>query len=252
MQYNDMVLALRSAGCVFAEDEADLLLATTTNAADHLRMVALRAEGHPLEHVVGWAAFLNLRIKVTEGVFVPRRRTEFLAATAISLTLPGSTILDLCCGSGAVAAALAAALPTLTVHASDLDPTATTCARTNLPTADIHTGDLFAPLPVHLRGTLATITANTPYVPTTEIPFLPPEARDHEPDFTLDGGPDGLALQRRVAAEAPLWLAPGGHLLVETTESQAEITAAFFAEAGLTSEIRTDEDLAATVVVGTR
>ncbi|GAA3195395.1 putative protein N(5)-glutamine methyltransferase [Actinocorallia longicatena] len=243
---------LRAAGCVFAEDEADLLIAAAGSPAALTAMVARRAGGHPLEQVLGWAGFLGHRIALAPGVFVPRRRTEFLAATAISLTPPGATVLDLCCGSGAVAVALAAAVPGLEVHACDLDPAATACARGNLPGATIHTGDLFAPLPASLRGRLATLIANTPYVPTGEIPFLPPEARDHEPRSALDGGPDGLDLQRRVAAEAPVWLAPGGHLLVETSLAQAPVTAAFFAGNGLTSRIMEDEALGATIVVGTR
>ena len=91
-----------------------------------------------------------------------------------------------------------------------------------------------------------------PYVPTDEVGLLPPEARDHEPRVALDGGADGLDVLRRVAAEAPRWLAPGGHLLVETSERQAPYAVAAFTRGGLVARVVTDDDLEATVVIGRR
>lgn len=185
-------------------------------------MVARRAGGLPLEHVVGWAEFAGLRIEVDAGVFVPRRRTEFLVARAAALLRPGAVVLDLCCGSGAVGAALAAAVPGVELHAADLDPAAVRCARRNLAGAGgrVYEGDLFAPLPAGLRGRVDVLAANVPYVPTGDIPLLPSEARDHEAPLALDGGADGLDLLRRVARSARAWLAPGGTLLSETSEPQ--------------------------------
>ncbi|GAA1147715.1 release factor glutamine methyltransferase [Kitasatospora gansuensis] len=252
MSYATIVTTLRAAGCVFAEDEAELLLATATTPAQLAAMVERRVEGHPLEHVLGWAGFCGLKITVTTGVFVPRRRTEFLAEQAAALLRPDGVALDLCCGAGAVAAVLAATVPTAELHAADLDRTATDCARSNLPaTATVYQGDLYTPLPASLRGRITVLVANAPYVPTDAIPFLPSEARDHEPHFTLDGGTDGLAIQRRVIAEAPHWLAPGGHLLIETSTHQAPATAAAMTAHGLTPAIRSSDNHDATVVIAT-
>ena len=113
-------------------------------------------------------------------------------------------------------------------------------------------GDLDEPLPASLRGRVDLLVANVPYVPTDDIALMPPEARDHEPRVTLDGGADGLDVLRRVAAVAPRWLAPGGHLLVETSEAQAAAAVDAFTAAGLAARVVVDEDAGATVVVGTR
>jgi len=218
-------------------------------------MVAQRVSGLPLEQVIGWAEFCGLRIAVEPGVFVPRRRTEFLVEQAqlIAAQLPsseGAIIVDLCCGAGAIAAALAATVPGAAVHAADVDPAAVRCARRNLPSTNVYQGDLFDPLPAALRGRVAILTANVPYVPTAEIPLLPVEARLHEPRASLDGGPDGLDLLRRVAAAAPDWLAAGGHLLSETSEAQAPVAEAVLAAAGLVPRVVHSDDLYATVITG--
>jgi release factor glutamine methyltransferase len=247
-----IVSALRAAGCVFAEDEARLLLAAEATPAQLEAMVARRVAGFPLEHILGWAEFRGLRIAVGPGVFVPRRRTEFLVEEAAALAMPGATVLDLCCGSGALGAALMAAVDGLDLYAADIEPAAVAYARRNLDPSRVFEGDLFDPVPAALAGRIDILLCNTPYVPTDAIATMPPEARLHEPRVTLDGGPDGLAVQRRVAAEAPRWLAPGGHLLVEASESQAPLTALIFASAGLIPRIADSEELDATVVIGTR
>lgn len=240
-------------GCVFAEDEARILLSTARDAAELAAMVERRASGLPLEHVVGWAEFCGLRVAVDPNVFVPRRRTEFLTRQALDHTPPGAVVVDLCCGTGAVAAVLADRRPSR-LHAADLDPAAVRCARRNLVPLDgeVHEGDLYAPLPADLRGHVDTLVANGPYVPTGDVPLLPPEARDHERRIALDGGHDGLDVLRRVAGEAPERLAPGGHLFVETSERQAAAAQAAVRSAGLHARVVSDEDLYATIVVGTR
>src|SRR5246127_2947620 len=101
---------LRTAGCVFAEDEARLLIAAAQTPAELDVMVGQRVTGLPLEQVVGWAEFCGLRITVAPGVFVPRRRTEFLVRRAVALARRGDVIVDLCCGAGAIGAAVAAAV----------------------------------------------------------------------------------------------------------------------------------------------
>jgi release factor glutamine methyltransferase len=240
---------LRAAGCVFAEDEADLLISAAHTREELDAMVDRRVAGFPLEQVVGWAEFCGLRIVVEPGVFVPRRRTEFLARQAAALASPGDVIVDLCCGAGAIAAAVASLVPGVAVHASDIDAVAVRCARRNVP-GQVYRGDLYEPLPSELRGRVAVLTANVPYVPAGEIGLLPAEARTHEPLVALDGGPDGLDVLRRVAREAPDWLAAGGHLLVETSERQA--AAAVEAMAGLTVRVARSAELAAVAVVGDR
>ncbi|AZP15795.1 putative protein N(5)-glutamine methyltransferase [Streptomyces aquilus] len=249
-----VVAALRAAGCVFAEDEAELILAAARTPDELAAMVDRRATGVPLELVVGWAGFRGLRITVEPGVFVPRRRTEFLVEQALAHAPAASVVVDLCCGSGAVGAALADALGGAELHAADIDPAAVRCARRNVAAHDghVHAGDLFEALPERLRGRVDILAANVPYVPTEEVALLPAEARDHEPLVALDGGSDGLDVLRRVAAEAPDWLAPGGCLLVETSERQAPAAVDVFTRSGLTTRLLGSQELYAHVVIGVR
>ncbi|WP_368861230.1 putative protein N(5)-glutamine methyltransferase [Frankia sp. AgB32] len=252
---------LRSAGCVFAEDEARLLLDAAHTPAELAAMVEQRAAGQPLEHILGWAEFHGLRIAVDVGVFVPRRRTELLVRLALDHLRvgAGAVVVDLCCGSGAVAAAVlaagpAAGAPAAEVHAADVEPRAVRCARRNLAGVggvggQVYEGDLYAALPARLRGRVDVLIANAPYVPTGAIDLMPPEARDHEPRLALDGGPDGLAVLRRVVAGAPDWLAPGGCLLLETSRRQAALLLDALARAGLTGRLTASDELDASVLV---
>ena len=249
-----VVQRLRAAGCVFAEDEAALLRAAADGDPDRLDgLVGRRAGGEPLEQVVGWAEFCGLRIAVEPGVFVPRRRTGSLVRQAVPMAAPGDVVVDLCCGSGALGAALTAAVPGVELHAADVDGAAVRCARRNLAAAGgrVVQGDLFQPLPPALRGRVVVLLANVPYVPTDELALLPPEARDHEPRTALDGGDDGLHLLRRVAAGARDWLAPSGSVLVESSERQAPVALAVLRGVGLLPRLAEDDDLGATVVIGT-
>ena len=264
---------LRGAGCVFAEEEAAILASSASSSRELDAMVAQRVEGLPLEQVVGWAEFGGLRILVDPGVFVPRRRSEFLVEVAAA-GAPGdrAVIVDLCCGTGALGLAAGArlagqaptpgvtalgapaSLGTVELHAAELDPVAVACARRNVEPAGghVHEGDLFGPLPGELRGRVDILICNAPYVPTGEMAFMPPEARDHEARMALDGGADGLAILRRVAELAPGWLVPGGTLLVETGERQASLMADAMTSAGLRPAVHRDEETGATVVTGTR
>jgi len=252
-QDDELVGRLRAAGCVFAEDEARLLLDAAGDGAELEAMVARRVAGEPLEQVLGWASFDGLRIRVTPGVFVPRRRSELLVAAAVR-TLDerrDPVVVDLCCGSGALGAAIAARRPDAVVHAADVDPDAVACARLNLPADRVHHGDLFGALPPELRGGVDVVVVNAPYVPTDEIAFMPPEARDHEHLVALDGGADGLDLHRRIAADVAAWLVPGGSIAIETSRGQAATTAGALRGAGLAPHVLRDEELDATVVVAT-
>ncbi|MEV5961189.1 putative protein N(5)-glutamine methyltransferase [Kribbella sp. NPDC051952] len=252
LEFGTMVDRLRASECVFAEDEAALIVDTARDAAEIASMVDRRVSGLPLEHVLGWALFCGLRIAVDPGVFVPRRRTEFLVAEALAVTAPGAVVLDLGCGSGALGAAIAAGRE-VSLYAADLEPAAVRCARRNLAqwSGSVYQGDLFSALPDQLRGQVDVLLSNVPYVPTDEIRLLPPEARLHEPHVTLDGGADGLAVLRRVVAGASEWLTDGGHLFVEMSEQQAPVAAAVMRAHGLSTRITSDDDLGATVVRGT-
>ncbi|MEV4682625.1 putative protein N(5)-glutamine methyltransferase [Streptomyces kurssanovii] len=251
---SSVVSALRSAGCVFAEDEADLLISAARDHHELAAMVERRVVGLPLEHVLGWAEFCGVRVAVDPGVFVPRRRSEFLVARAIALAPPRPVVVDLCCGSGALGAAVLRAAGAGELHAADIEPAAVRCARRNVEPVGgrVHEGDLYDPLPAALAGRVDVLIANAPYVPTGEIGLLPSEARDFEPLVALDGGADGLDIQRRVTARAGRWLAPGGSLLIETSERQAPATVAAFTRHGLETEVAVCADLDATVVIGTR
>ena len=274
-----VVTRLRTAGCVFAEDEARLLISAARTPAELAAMVDRRVAGLPLEHVLGFAQFCGLRIAVEPGVFVPRQRTEFLVAQAAILAreaarraaapsraaapgheaTPGreaagpAVVVDLCCGSGAVGAALIAALDRVELYAVDLDPTAVRCARRNVGAtgAQVYEGDLYEPLPATLRGRVDILVANAPYVPTDQLRLLPPESRIHEPRVALDGGADGLDVLRRVIAEAPRWLAPGGHLLVETSERQAPRLTESATQVALTPRIANSIEQNATIFIAT-
>jgi release factor glutamine methyltransferase len=278
----EVVARLRAAGCVFAEDEARVLSGAARSREDLDAMVARRAAGEPLEQVVGWAEFAGLRVLVGPGVFVPRRRSEFLVSVAVQLAGPPGgavprVVVDLCCGTGALGLAVAVELPEgglpegglpeggadgpasasvrlrgVELHAADLDPAAVAVARRNVEPAGgrVYAGDLFAALPDGLRGRAGVLICNAPYVPTAELAYMPAEARDHEALMALDGGADGLAVLRRAAAGAPRWLAPGGVLLVETSERQAAPMAASMTAAGLTARVHEDDETGATVVTG--
>jgi len=262
--HSDVAAMLRGAGCVFAEDEARLLIEQARTPADLAAMVSQRTAGLPLEHVLGWAQFCGLRVAVEPGVFVPRRRTEFLVRQAVGLArrandqtdaaLVRPVVVDLCCGSGAAGAALAAALGRIELYAVDLDPAAVRCARRNLAAigAQVYEGDLYHPLPTTLRGRVNVLIANAPYVPTEAIDLMPPEARIHEPRVALDGGGDGLDVLRRVIAAAATWLAPGGHLLIETGQRQAQQATETVTRSGLIPEVSRSEELNATVIIGTK
>jgi release factor glutamine methyltransferase len=247
-----IVERLRAAGCVFAEDEARVLVGSAPSAARLAEMVAERVRGVPLEHVVGWAEFCGLRVAVAPGVFVPRHRTELLVRLAAAEIAGGSVLVDLACGSGAIAAAVASRVGGRSIHAADIEPAAVEVARRNLAPfgGRVYAGDLFGPLPAALRGEVDVLVANVPYVPSGAVELLPPEAREHEPLRALDGGADGLDVLRRVADEAPDWLRPGGTLFSEIGVDQIDAARAALTSAGLKPEVVADEELDATVIVG--
>ncbi|HEY4153088.1 MAG TPA: putative protein N(5)-glutamine methyltransferase [Pseudolysinimonas sp.] len=250
-----IVRRLRAAGCVFAEQEAALLVAEARDKVGLERMVVRRVAGEPLEQIVGWAEFAGIRFVVERGVFVPRHRTEFLVQQAVELGHRDAVMLDLCCGVGALGVAVRSRLGEgVELHAADLDPAAVRCARLNVQPGTVYLGDLYDPLPESLRGRVELLLANAPYVPTQELSLLPPEAREHENVIALDGGDDGLSVHRRIIAGAPTWLTPGGRLLIEVSVAQAPVAASLMQDAGLWVQTATDDDDddVTTVMIGRR
>jgi release factor glutamine methyltransferase len=242
---------LRAGGSVFAEDEAALLIDAVGPGTELAALVDRRAAGEPLEHILGWVQFCGQRISVQSGVFVPRRRSELLVRLAAERLRPGGVVVDLCCGSGAVGLAVAARRPGIQLYAADIDPVAVRCAARNLTgvRGRVSCGDLYDALPPELMGIVDVLVVNAPYVPTGAFPLLPPEARDHEPRWALDGGDDGLDIHRRVAADAPRWLAASGCLVMETSREQCRQTAAIARRSGLPARVVTSTSLGASAVL---
>ena len=244
---------LRAAGSVFAEDEATLIVEAAASTDEVVTMVERRLSGLPLEQVLGWAGFCGLRIVVEPGVFVPRRRTALLVDQTLAILEAARepVVVDLCCGTGAVAAAVHHVRADVELHASDIEPRAVHCARRNLASiGSVHEGDLTDALPDELAGRVDVIVVNAPYVPSDEIALMPPEARDHEPRVALDGGADGVDVHRRVAEQAPRWLRPGGHLVIETSRRQASLTLDAMTALGFEARVERPDGLDATAVVG--
>ena len=202
-----------------------------------------RGAREPLQYLLGSVNFCGLELAVSPAVLIPRPETELLAERAWTF-LTGragspeapSAALDFGTGSGCLAIALAVRCPAARIWAVDLSPAALEVARANAARhgveARIHflQSDGFAALPAGERFDL--IVANPPYIPTAEIARLQPEVRDHEPRAALDGGPDGLAVIRRLAAGSAPWLKPGGRLMLELGDGQAETASALLAAAG--------------------
>lgn len=245
-----LVGALRASGSVFAERELAELARAAADRPALDALVARRVAGEPIEHIVGEAAFAELRVAVRPGVFVPRRRTVLLAsivADALAALPPGARLLDLGCGSGAIAALAMHRVPGIAVTAIDADARAVACARDNLPGALVVHAD--SPDVLDASARFDAIAANLPYVPTSALAHLPHDARDHEPLLALDGGADGLAPLRALAPAIAARLAPGGLLATELAPEQVDAATGILHAVGLRAEVREDDALGATVLV---
>ncbi len=204
-------------------------------------LITRRRRNEPTAYLLGKREFYGRMFAVGPGVLIPRPDTEALVETALGRTADRSMsgrALDLCTGSGCVAITFARERPTWQVTGTDLSPDALAIAQQNaLRLGAIWNmrwlgGDLFAPLGEAER-VFDLITANPPYIPAAEVETLAPTVRDFEPRLALDGGPDGLVLMRRLVAEAPRHLAPGGVLAVEIMAGTSDDVRALFAGAGL-------------------
>ena len=209
-------------------DHSRALLPGEKSAYDSL--LSLRADGAPPAYLLGEVGFHEIDLAVAPGVFIPRPETELLveeARTRIA-RFSLSRLLDLGCGSGAIALALARVLPGLSVFASDLSPEALRLARRNAETLglsgriEFREGDLFSPWRETGRSFFDVIACNPPYIRREEIPGLPGEVSLHEPLLALDGGEDGLAVIERLTRESPAYLRPGGWLIFEIGADQGE------------------------------
>ena len=235
-----IVSALAEGGCVAPDEEAEALLRATSEGVGPIdELVSRRVGGEPLAWITGSVVFCGVRVHVDPGVFVPRPQTEEMAKRAASLLPDAGIAVDLCTGSGAVAAVLVAAHPRSSVVATEIDPLAVACARRN--GVDVLVGDLDQPLPASLRGRVDVMTAVVPYVPTEELPFLPRDVLANEPRAALDGGPGGTTLLVRAAEAAPRWLRPGGSVLLELGGDQADEVTVALERVGL-SGIRVHRD----------
>jgi release factor glutamine methyltransferase len=210
---DELTARLERAGFVAAAEEAAELLAA---GGDLEALVARRLTGEPLAWITGTAPFCGLWIRVDPGVYVPRWHTEALAWRAVQRLPAEGVAIDLCTGSGAVAKVLMTHRPGARVLASDLDASSVACARSN--GVEAYQGDLFAPLPEVLADVVVGVV---PYVPTPSLPLLQRDTFTFETSLAYDGGDDGLDVVRRVIAEAPGFLRPGGVLLLELGGDQA-------------------------------
>lgn len=200
-------------------------------------LVRRRGNREPLQHILGSTSFCGLEMKVNRHVLVPRPETERLAEQAWerlgALQSPGPAALDFGTGSGCIAIALAVHCPGARLEAVDRSDEALAVARENAARHGVaerirfHSGDGFAALPAGVRFDL--IVSNPPYIPSVEIEQLAPEVRDHDPRAALDGGPDGLEYFRRLAEGGADRLRPGGGLLLEIGDGQAEAVGAILA-----------------------
>lgn len=197
-------------------------------------LVKRRVEGWPVAYLTGTKEFFLLPFHVSPAVLIPRPDTETLVLETLN-RLKGAAsphALELGTGSGCVAVALAANHKTCRVLAVDASPDAAEVARRNAQTnrvddrVTIVVGDLFDPVPQ--GSTFDAIISNPPYVAQSEYETLAMDIRDHEPRMALVGGPDGLAFYRRIAQRAEEFTKPGGWVILEIGETQADAVASFF------------------------
>lgn len=231
---------------------------TDDEKARYRELIKRRVDGWPTAYLTGRRDFYMLSFEVNPAVLIPRPDTETLVVAALDALKGVATprILDLGTGSGCVAVSLAHTLKTAGVTATDISPDALDTARRNAAAHAVADrivflqGDLFAPLPP--AASFDAVVSNPPYIAPSEFPGLAVEVRDHEPRVALDGGPDGLAFYRRIAADAPTVLRPGGSLLVEIGSTQADAVMELFRAAGLTNVALTRDGSALPRVVGAR
>ncbi|MEP6972814.1 MAG: HemK family protein methyltransferase [Actinomycetota bacterium] len=215
-----VVRTLADAGCIAAGEEADELIRSAAGDSEVLaELVSRRTTGEPIAWLTGRSTFCGVELLVDPGVYVPRWHSEPLARRATTLLPADGVAVDLCTGAGAIAAALAAAVPTARVVATDVDGLAVACARRN--GIEVFAGFLDDPLPRSFMRRVDVMTAVVPYVPTGAIRLLSRDVQTFEPRLALDGGLDGIDLLTEVVGRSARWLRGGGWLLLELGGDQA-------------------------------
>jgi release factor glutamine methyltransferase len=227
-------------------DHAGLVVASerTLDADEHARVMAMamrRLAGEPVARITGVKEFWGLPFALSPGVLVPRPDTETVVEAALAaIDSDGARdralrIADIGTGSGALLLALLSELPAASGIGTDVSVAALGVAGRNAAHLGLTRRAAFVACDVAaaLRGPFDLIVSNPPYVPSPDLPTLPPEVRDHDPWLALDGGGDGLAAYRAIAREAPRLLAVGGHLVVELGAGQADRVGALMAAEGL-------------------
>lgn len=240
-----LVLRLRAAGCVFAEEEAAILEESALNEAHLHQLCERRERGEPLEQLVGWVDFGGLRLSVGPGVFIPRQRTLFLAGMTLAAAREQShpVVLEAFSGAAPVAAWVARHLPEATVHASDADAVALAHAERNLGSGvAVSRGTVLSAVPPRFRGVVDVLAAVPPYVPESEALFMSRESHEHEPGAAVYAGADGLYFVRAVIDEADPWLSPTGRILLEMNREQLAAAATHAEVAGYDVERLVAED----------
>jgi release factor glutamine methyltransferase len=216
-----LIERLELGGFIAPTDEADALVAAAGDATALDELLRRRLTGEPLAWVTGTVPFCGADIRVDPGVYVPRWYTETVALRAAELCPATGIAVDLCTGSGAIAATISRLRPAARVVATDLDERAVACARRN--GVETYLGDLCAAIPPGLEGRVDVLAAVVPYVPEPELQYLQRDTFTFETPLAYLGGADGTDLLRRVVAGAPCWLRPGGALLLELGGRQAEL-----------------------------
>ena len=249
--------ALALAAHVLGVDRLDLVLAPPLPdafAARYAGLVDRRRRREPLQHLTGSTGFRYVTLAVEPGVFVPRPETEVVAGLAVDeaarLAASGAAplVVDLCCGSGAIAVAVADEVRAARVVAVDASPQAVDLTGRNARSAGVEVRTVLADvrdvgLLADLAGSVDVVVANPPYIPPDAEP-TDPEVRDHDPDLALyGGGADGLDVPRAVLAAAVRLLRPGGLLVVEHAEVQAAALRAAAHATGVLDDIATADDL---------
>ncbi len=217
-----LAASLARAGCIAAEEEAAELAARAGRDVALLRSLGeRRLTGEPLAWITGRTDFGPLSVLVEPGVYVPRWQSLLLARRAMARLPGGGVAIDLCTGSGAIAATLHAGRPTARIVATDRDPRAVACARANGVEAVF--GDLFTGVPTALQGATDVVVGVVPYVPASALDVLPRDTLRFEDASHYDGGADGTDVLQRVVQEAPRFLRSGGALLLELGGDQADL-----------------------------
>lgn len=237
-----LVARLEAGGFVAAGEEADELLARAAGDAARLEaLLARRLTGEPLAWITGSVTFCGVRVGIAPGVYVPRWQSELLAERAAARLPDGGTAIDLCTGSGAIAAVLRARRPGARVLGTEVDPASVACARAN--GVEVLAGDLLDPLPPALERAVDVVAGVVPYVPTPELGLLQRDTFTFETALSYDGGDDGTTHLRRAIAGAPRFLVAGGALLLELGHGQPERLEDDLARAGFAdARVLRDED----------